>query len=315
MRARQATIRDVPILDLLVSAPPAPDPIDSIDDWWSRHRAISARHDAPVDAALAGGFAADRLGWAFASGYQAAGRALFPADGEEQPGALCATETGGAHPRAIETRLAPNADGTLRLDGDKTFVTLGGFARRLLVLAGEGDDDQGRKRLRVVRVDATRPGVRVEPRPPAPFVPEVPHAAVRFEGVPVAREDVLPGDGWNDYVKPFRTVEDAHVHAALLGWLIQVGRRSAWPPETIERALALAAAVRTIAIADPRAAATHRALAGLLAASEELLAAIEPQWAHADASTRERWQRDRVLLSVAEKARAARLAAARAATA
>ncbi len=51
----------------------------------------------PLEAAVRGGARADRVGYAFAAGYQAALRALFPlAPG--QLGSLCATEAHGAHP-------------------------------------------------------------------------------------------------------------------------------------------------------------------------------------------------------------------------
>ena len=37
--------------------------------------------------------------------------------------------------------------------------------------------------------------------------------------------DLLPGDGYDIYLKPFRTIEDIHVHAALIGYLVGVARR------------------------------------------------------------------------------------------
>ena len=49
---------------------------------------------------------------------------------------------------------------------------------------------------------------------------EIPHAEVGLDRVRVEASAVLPGDGYADYVKPFRTIEDAHVHCALLGYLV-----------------------------------------------------------------------------------------------
>ena len=85
-------------------------------------------------------------------------------------------------------------------------------------------DAQGRNALRMVRVPTDAPGVTLAPSS-APFVPEIPHAEVTLDHVHVATDAVLPGDGYTEYVKPFRTVEDAHVHAALLGYLIGIARR------------------------------------------------------------------------------------------
>ncbi|WP_426750575.1 acyl-CoA dehydrogenase family protein [Myxococcus sp. Y35] len=299
------------VLHFLLTAPAEPQVLDSVDTWWRRHLELSSRFTAPSDLALAGGFLADRLGFAFASGYHAALRRLFPELPADQPIALCATEPAGAHPNVIETRLADTSAG-LRLSGNKTFVTLGTRAELLLVVASEGQDAQGRNRLRMVAVDAKRPGVRLSALPELSFVPEVPHAELILEDVAVAPEDVLPGDGYARYLKPFRTVEDCHVQLAMLGWLLQVGRRSGWPDDVREELLALAVMMRGLSQAEPSEAATHVALGGGLALTKRaVLERCEPLWASTDATTRERWARDRVLLGVAGKVRAKRLEAAR----
>ena len=96
-----------------------------------------------VERALVGGARADRVGYAFAIGYAMALESLVG------PGsaALCVTEDGGNHPRAIETRLV---DG--RVTGKKTWATLADRAAHLLVAARDGTDAARRPRLRVVRV-------------------------------------------------------------------------------------------------------------------------------------------------------------------
>ena len=211
----------------------------------------------------------------------------------------------------MHTRLSRDDAGAWRLDGTKTFVTLGSSADELLVVAGEGQDAQGRNRLRLVRLNARRAGVSLTALPPPPFVPEVPHAELRLEGVAVEPEDVLPGDGYVRFLKPFRTVEDCHVFAAVLGWLLQVARRSGWPDETREGLLALAVMMRGMAALDPAAPEVHLALGGAMALLRERVAALEPLWERVDATTRERWERDRALLQVAGKVRALRLESAR----
>jgi len=256
--------------------------------------------ERPIDRALRGGHAADGVGPAFVAGYGAALAALVP--GVAARTSLCATEQGGAHPRAIATTLA---DGRLR--GRKTWATLAHQAELLLVVASTGADERGRNRLRLVRVRADAPGVTITPMPAPPFAPEIGHAEVVLD-VAVAADDVLPGDGYDDYLKPFRTVEDVHVHAALLGWVLALAERHAWPHELIERLLAVAAALRALAAAPPLAPATHLALAGAIATTRELL--DRAPWASLDPDAHARWQRDRPLLDVAGRARAARLEAA-----
>ncbi|MCC6522842.1 MAG: acyl-CoA dehydrogenase family protein [Polyangiaceae bacterium] len=304
------------VLEHVLTAPAAPAPLDGLESWWRGHLLFAARFWLPIDLAFAAGFAADRPGYAFASGYQAAGATLVAALGPKgasvaaaRPLALCATEEGGAAPRAIRTRLVRAPDGALRLDGQKTFVTLGSFAAELLVVASEGERD-GRNRLRLVRIPRERAGVVVAPLPEAPFVPEIPHAALVLRAVRVAPEELAPGDGYDRYLKPFRTVEDCAVHAALLGWLVGVGRRSGFGRPLVEGLCASFCAVRTLALADPSAPATHVALGGVLAQAARDIAALDTEWPRAEAVVAGYWQRDRALLAVAGRARAARLEAA-----
>jgi hypothetical protein len=260
--------------------------------------------------AVGAGAAADRVGHAFAAGYQAALRALVPALPEGGVASLLATEAGGAHPSAIATRLDAGA-----LTGEKTFASQGEEADWLLVLATAGDEPapaggRPRKRLRLVRVPRGAAGVTVEPLPLTPFCPEVRHARVRLTGVRVRDEDVLPGDGWTDHVKPFRTIEDLHVFGAVLAYVWGVGARHRFPAAPREALSALFASLAALAAADPRAAGTHLALAGTIALARRVLADLEPAWADVDEAERARWQRDQGLLRVAEAARAARTAAA-----
>jgi len=300
------------ILRFLLTTPPQPDTLQSLEDWWRQHVELSSRFQSTVDLALAGGFRADRLGFAFASGYHAALRSLFPRMPPDHRAALCATEAGGAHPSAIQTRLSgASGEGVLRLAGSKAFVTLGTEAETLFIVASEGLDEQGRNRLRVVMIDARREGVHFNALPPAPFVPEIPHAELELRDVAVSPEEVLPGDGYTRYLKPFRTVEDCHVHAAFFGWVLQVARRSGWPERVQDEALALAVAIRGLAQADPTSPAVHVALGGALELSQRFVKGLEEWWPQADALTRERWERDKGLLRVAGKARAKRREVAR----
>jgi hypothetical protein len=285
----------------LLTAPPEPAPCPDVPAWWRGHLAATAELDSPIERAIAAGFAADRPAWAFASGYQEALRRLVPALGACRA-AMCASEEGGAHPSAIKTRVDQGA-----LSGAKQFVSLGGAAEQLLVVASVGRDEGGRNRLVVVRIPASRAGVTMEPMVASPFVPEVPMARMRLEQVALLPDDQLPGDGYDAYLKPFRTVEDLHVHAALVAWWVQVARRAAWPRPSIERMLSELAALHALAAAPPSDAAVHVAIGGILAESARLLADLEPHWATADADSRARWQRDRFVLGVAGKARAQRL--------
>ena len=207
---------------------------------------------------------------------------------------MCATERGGNQPRAIESKLTPASTG-FTLTGAKRWSTMGPVAGVLLVVASEGIDENGRNKIRLVRVDAAAPGVEIGLMPAPTFMPEVPHGAIALDRVAVDSAAVLPGDGYARYVKPFRTVEDIHIHGALLGYVISVARRFAWPHDTIERLAASVAATRALALVDPSSAEGHIALAGLLAHDARLLQELAPSWANVDVAERERWERDSAL--------------------
>ncbi|CAM3035529.1 acyl-CoA dehydrogenase family protein [Skermania piniformis] len=279
-----------------------------VDVFEADRRARDTGFATPVDAAVAGGFGSDRLGYAFLAGYQAALRALLP-DIPNVRTALCGTEAGGGHPAAIHTTLTPGRDG-FTLDGTKSFVTLGSAAELLVVLAGDERAPSGRKALRAALVPAGLPGVSFTAQPVLPFTPEIPHATLRLTAVPLPAHAVLPGDGYLRYLKPFRTIEDLHIQAAVLGWLIGVARRSSWPAPWLEQALSLLAGVRESTRADPSAPSTHLAVAGLQTGQQRLLGDAEHFWDRTEPDTRERWRRDRPLLDVAGTVRTARTAAA-----
>jgi alkylation response protein AidB-like acyl-CoA dehydrogenase len=112
-------------LDHCLRADPAAPACESVAAWWSRWRTIAAATGAPVERAIRGGFDADRVGWAFASGYQAALRALVPGLGDDTVAAFCVTEEGGNRPRDIRTTISlPDATGTVSISGAKRWTTL-----------------------------------------------------------------------------------------------------------------------------------------------------------------------------------------------
>jgi alkylation response protein AidB-like acyl-CoA dehydrogenase len=276
--------------------------------WWAAHRRLAAELEDPADLALRAGMASDRPAWAFASGYEAALRSLVPSLPRDAKVALAVTEEGGNHPRAIQTRVERSPTG-LRLDGVKSFITLGTHAELILVAATSGIRDDGRPKIEMVKVPASAPGIRLEAHGPAPFVPEVPHARAVLEGVEVPADGRLSGDGYADYVKPFRTVEDAHVALALTGHLIRVARQADAAAEVLAELVALADATHRLCGRKPADPETHVLLAG---AFEWLRGAADDSrlWDTVDPSVRAVWERDRAILEVAEKARKARLAAA-----
>lgn len=287
------------------AAPDAAAPDASAPDastWFAATAPTRALFSTTIERALVGGALADRVAFAFAAGYTEALRALVPSlDGI---GALCATEADGNHPRAIKTRLDNHT-----LTGHKRWATGASHASSLLVVATTGDGPDGRPLLKLARVSTRAPNLRILSTA-APFVPEIEHAELFFDRTPI--EELLPGDGYDDYLKPFRSVEDLHVHAALLAYLLSVTRRHALPATLTESLLALALSTTTLASLDLRTPAAHLALAGLLDLAATTITAVEAAWSSVPSDEWHRWQRDRPLLQVAAKARIARRDKARA---
>jgi hypothetical protein len=276
-------------------------PCESVAEWWPRHRAIAAEHPGSIEQAIVGGFVADRVGWAFASGYQAALHALFADAPSDKLCALCVTEADGNSPKAIRSSLQASSGGWI-LNGAKKWTTLGPDGSLFFVAARDEAASHDRAAIKLARVSSNAPGVEIQAMPATKFVPEVPHAQLKFQDVKV--DSLLPGDGYDLYVKPFRTVEDIHVQAAVLAYLMREAQRLSWPGHWIERLSALLAALSTLSNMPPSNAETHIGLAGALRISAGLIGETEEFWLKSAADPAAlRWRRDRELLQVASKAR------------
>lgn len=253
---------------------------------------------APFYGAVLSGAAASGVGEAFLAGYRAAIVSLVPSLAPPLRPSLAATERGPLHPREVSTALA---DG--RVTGSKRYVTGLPGADRLVVLATEGTEGE-RKKLVAVIVASDASGVKVSPMPSAPFVPDVPHAEVDLTEAPVLER--IAGDGWADVVRPFRTAEDIHVIGAVAGYLAGLGARAGWQGDGMLALLASLSSLSSLAAAPVASPAVHLALAGCLSQIRALLPGLP--WDRCDPAEVARWQRDLPLLSVAERARAARTA-------
>jgi hypothetical protein len=144
-----------------------------------------------------------------------------------------------------------------------------------------------------VRVPAVAAGLTITRMPPTAFIPEIPHAELQLRDVFVPAEAMLPGDGYNDYVKRFRTVEDIYIHGGVLGYALGAARRYAFPPMVAEQLASAIVALRGLAAMDFDAPEAHVALAGALARDATLLAHADAHWDNAEEAERTRWRRDR----------------------
>jgi len=254
----------------------------------------------PFELAVAGGRRMATPGLAFLVGYQAALRMLWPS-APPSLGALCATEQRSLRPADMETRLSD-----LRLSGRKDFVTAGDAADWLLV-AARSEEPGETPRLSLAVVYPGEPGVRVEKLPALPLMPDISHGRLHLDG---ALCELLAGDGWDAYVKPFRTLEDVYVLSAVTAWLYGVGQDSGWSQPLLLRLLALLAGCAEASRQPPNNPAGHVLLGGLFAQFDALKGEIDQALAEGSPEWAQMWQRDQGVMQLAAGARAKRLAKA-----
>jgi hypothetical protein len=139
--------------------------------------------------------------------------------------------------------------------------------------------------------------------PETAFVPEVPHARVQLDAVAVPA--LLDGDGYSDYVKPFRSIEDTHVTLAVAAYLLREARQRDWPAAYREQLAALALTLASLAAEPVHQPAMHVALAGALHIAQRLQSEANVLFGCDDAAAT-RWARDRALFQVASGVRAQR---------
>jgi len=299
-----ASTNDDPVSDWLAAAtgprrPACAAGLDALLGYWE---SLSC---PPFERAVRAGLASDRLGLAFAGGYRSA---LLALTGESSHAAVCITEEGGAHPRAILTTLEIRGDAAV-VRGAKRWSTLAGSAQTLLIAASQGREGD-RNALRMVRVPVDADGLTLRPMPATPFAPEIPHFRIELDDVTVPTSAILPGDGYTQWIKPFRTVEDIHVVAAAAAYVVGLARDTRWPAAAIAQGIAVLATLSDLAVRPPLDPAVHLGLGGALALFDAWLRQHDENFGRADTQVRDRWVRDRGILGVAGRVRSARLARA-----
>lgn len=286
--------------------------IRSVEDLKMKNRLYSERFARPVDRALLFGFIADQVAFAFLAGFSAALQHLLPFLKPDSIAAFCVSEEGGNHPRMIKTRLESNEDQASpvegwKINGYKSFVTGAEKAEILFIAASAGIDESGNNMIRLVRLDSKADGVSIKPLDQLPFIPEISHAGVSLEQVRIAEDQILLGDGYSEYVKPFRILEDMHVTASILGYLYRQVVDYCWPLSVAERLISLMLLIRQLAAMKPDSKVLAIAFAGFQRQLDLLIRDLESEWLKVDKEKRENWFRDAAILNVAEKARIKRV--------
>lgn len=265
---------------------------------WFAELSQSAAQASSGEFAMLGGRLSATPGLAFFAGYQAALRALVPT-APAGIGAFCLTEKRSSKAADIHTQLQAG-----KITGQKDFVIAGNAAQWLLVIARE-DAPQHPCPLRAVLVSTAHPNLRLQTGSALPLIPDIAHSHVQFDQVPC---DILAGDGWQDYSKTFRTLEDGHVLAALCAWLYGHSLLDRWPQDLQLQLIALLAGLKESLQQPCNNPATHLLLASLIAQFARLQDPIsQALTTYSSPDTALMWQRDKAVLDLATHARIRRL--------
>lgn len=302
------------IIDRLLTkgAQPVPEAAKQFNVWRQDFYRQTSDWPDPVDRAVIGGFITDCIAYAFVAGYFSALQSLVPDLPPDRVISFCVTEAGGAHPGAIKTRLSPASSDegknqTYSLTGEKKYITCANEAELILVAASEGTFEDGRNKIRMVKVDSKAPGITITLMKDIGLVPEISHGMVSLNNVAVQQADLLAGDGYLNYIKPFRTIEDLHVTAAILGYLFRVACQYEWDREIKQDILSRIVTIRTLALSNPDAPELHIITGDVLNGTASLFKRLDPYWETVDKAARDAWNRDKTLMNIAQKARTKRL--------
>ena len=277
----------------------------STKDWFSEYCALT-KDKSPIDQAIIGGFTCQQFSFAFLAGYQAALEIMFPSIATNQLKALCISEAKGNHPKTIETTLVDN-----RISGVKTYITAGSDVEHLLVLCKTSQRVNDRPLLKMVHIPRDANNVKIS-NFELPFMPEIKHGKLVLNDTKIEPNQILEGDGFSRYTKPFRTLEDICVGAAYQSMFLRQSIENQWKEELRDKLLLNIFTLKSLLNFPP----SHQETILLLAATEQnferLVPEIESHLAnHANASLQTDWETNKRVIFMSKKLKELRLTKAR----
>jgi len=274
----------------------------SMEAWLIDFNQTVRGFDSSIDRAILGGRLSKNMSFTFASGYQSAIEAMFSPDQSTLPlASLCVSEENGVRPNDINTKLEEK-NGKVYLSGQKKFVSGANDSQHIFVACNNGVDIKGRVNIKVVSLPSSTNGIEIIALPTLPFIPLVSHGKVILENVEIGESDVLPGDGYSNYVKPFRTYEDLHVLAAVVGFRLGEAIESQWGEDSIQAHLPLILSLQALSKMPLQSPAAHISLAACRNELKRLIALFDDRFEANNSSAYSEWQRDQMILNVASKA-------------
>ena len=281
----------------------------SISEWHQNFLKITEQIPSTLEQAALGGRFSTNMSFAFSAGYQSAIQCLFKPD-TRTLASLCITEKEGNHPRNIKSILAERKQ-SWQLNGSKSFITGANDAAQLYIAVTEPPVFEAhtkehaietRPNIKMLSVPANLSGIKVEPMPPLPFVPDISHGTATFEHVNIQAAQILAGDGYTQYVKPFRTHEDIHVLAAILGFRIGEALNSNWSQKSIEAHLMLLSSLLSLNTDNFNNPTTHLVFSGCRTQFNALVQQTDEEFKQNNPEGFRDWKIDKALLDIASKA-------------
>ena len=294
------------LLDLLLRSPEQVE-CDTLAQYLPAWREASGTYGSsgPYVAAIAAALRADRMAWAFFSGYQGALHAGFiggRVNADRRVAAFCANESGRKLTEIITS--LHGSDGAWRLQGRKSWMLAGIDDPDMFILARAAEGPPtGPGSLAIVRVPGSAAGVELSAPRPQSVVPELPHREVGFNDVHVERGQLLKGDGYRDYARPFRLREDVFVTGCTLAFLLAQSHRAGWPTPWRQRCIAVLLTLVECASLSASETRTELLTAGTLALAGELIDQVDPFWTSTESAAGARWRRDKPILGGGKEAR------------
>ncbi len=277
----------------------------STNDWSTAYYQLVS-DKLPIEKAILGGFSCQQFSFAFMAGYQAALEYMFPTVAPNELKALCVSEEKGGHPKAIQTTLIDN-----HLNGLKTYITAGSDVEHLLILCKTDKIVNNRPQLKMVHIPKGAENTELM-NFELSFMKEVKHGKLAMTNTPIIASQVLEGDGFSDYAKPFRTLEDICVGAAYQSMLFRQAIDHQWAENLRDQLLFNLFTFTNLLPLPLLDQNTHILLAALDNNFESILPNIESTIeATSSATFKTDWAMNKKLIGLGNKTKAARLEKAR----
>jgi len=230
---------------------------------------------------------------AFSVGYRCALQCVLPELNQDSWAAFCVSEAGGSSPKQLQVSVT--SDGIVA--GEKSFVSMAEKAKQLIVIAVAEKSDT-RPKLKAVLVSAESQGVEILTMPNMGMMPEVSHGRLILKDV---KGSVLSGDGYADFNKPFRGIEDTHLLMSFTGLVLSKVIRNNLNNELIDQCLLIASALLAVEFDDNPWSTLQ--INGAYQLFESLLVTFEKQLNEVSAEFKEQWEKDKKVFSLAKKIR------------